>query len=263
MLRTGTLLLTLLLSSWSFAADLAGTTWGVKVSWDPKGAFVFDDFDGVVTRYEVRTGQTSELDKDASRDTFVELASTRASPDGKAMAEVKLSVPSSTEGSWKGASFSPPKTTDHQLLVQRGERKFVSGQADSIDTLEVYWSPDARYVAWVVTPSKWHGMDGSYGVSIYVGASGPQVQVLGMPEVLKAATAKVTAAVEQQGAMVVFVGRAKKARATSVVYAAQGSEREAQAIAKALPGGGTVEALTWAAGVDLVVALGSSAGGGK
>ena len=136
-------------------------------------------------------------------------------------------------------------------------------EADSIDTLSVYWSPDGRYVAWVVSPSRFHGMDGSSLVTASVGAAGPQVQVLGMPEVLKVATSKVTAAVEKQGAMVVFVGRAKKARATSVVYAAAGSEREAQAIAKALPGGGTVEALTWAAGVELVVALGASAGGAK
>lgn len=255
------MLLTLLLSWWSFAADLSGTTWGEpKVSWDPTGAFVFDSIEGEVTRYDVRTGQTSTVE---DTNAFVALSASRSSPDGKAMAEVKLTVPTETEGNWKGATFTPPKSGNHQLVIQRGERSFVTAQADSIDTLSVYWSPDGRYVAWVVSPSKFHGMDGSAMVTASVGAAGPQVQVLGMPEVLKAASAKVTAVVEKQGAMVVFVGRAKKARATSVVYAAPGSEKEAQAIAKALPGGGTVEALTWAAGVELVVALGSSAGGAK
>jgi hypothetical protein len=259
---TRAVLLTLLVSWWSFAADLSGTTWGIpQVSWDPTGAFVFDSIEDSVTRYDVRTGQTSTVEDAAT--SFIALSASRSSPDGKAMAEVKLNVPTETEGNWKGATFTPPKSGNHQLVIQRGGRSFVTGQADSIDTLSVYWSPDGRYVAWVVSPSRFHGMDGSSLVTASVGAAGPQVQVLGMPEVLKVATSKVTAAVEKQGAMVVFVGRAKKARATSVVYAAAGSEREAQAIAKALPGGGTVEALTWAAGVELVVALGASAGGAK
>jgi hypothetical protein len=193
-------LLTLLVSWWSFAADLSGTTWGIpQVSWDPTGAFVFDSIEDSVTRYDVRTGQTSTVEDAAT--SFIALSASRSSPDGKAMAEVKLNVPTETEGNWKGATFTPPKSGNHQLVIQRGGRSFVTGQADSIDTLSVYWSPDGRYVAWVVSPSRFHGMDGSSLVTASVGAAGPQVQVLGMPEVLKVATSKVTAVVEKQGAL--------------------------------------------------------------
>ncbi len=76
-----------------------------------------------------------------------------------------------------------------------------------------------------------------------------------------AAFEKAFAALEKAGFAPTHQRAAQDARNRSVVYAAKGNEMDAARIAAALPGGATVEPLTWTAQFDVVVALGHSAQG--
>jgi hypothetical protein len=95
---------------------------------------------------------------------------------------------------------------------------------------------------------------------VVVTGPGTTVEVLADEKLLKQETrAKVSAALGKANVALVRFGTAKKARDTSVIYAAKGSEAQAKSLAALVPGGATVDALTWKSDCDLVLALGSSA----
>jgi hypothetical protein len=235
------------------------TTGPVTVYWDRQGAFVFGGVENP-QRYDARTGEVKELPNEL--DGFVELTPSRTSPDGSSTANVKLGV-ATGQATWKDGVFTMPGKGDHQLLVNRGAQSWLVAGLDAVADAQTYWSPDGHYVAFVVRSTLWSGGGGMYGVEGYVGAAGPRVQVLAVKDVLAAAKAPAVKAVEVAGGVVVFAGPAKKARERSVIYAAKGSEALAKAIAVGVPGGATVEALSWKTEAEVVVALGASAKGGK
>ena len=75
-------------------------------------------------------------------------------------------------------------------------------------------------------------------------------------------TTRMTVLANKYGANKVILGnkyrQAQKPRQKSVVYAEKGFEAQAARVAAALPGGASVEALTWKAGAEVVIAAGSS-----
>jgi hypothetical protein len=103
------------------------------------------------------------------------------------------------------------------------------------------------------------------GYTVIVGSGGgPRTQILAAADILAKVTPGVTKAAEGAGLTVVFTGKAKQPRDSTIVYAAEGFEEVASRAAAAMPGGATVEALSWEVAADVVVAVGKSAlGGGK
>lgn len=256
-----------LLCSLPVLADAPSRTqWSGEVRWLPPSTFVFPSGDGTVL-WDARTGSTREAreGEEAALEDALLLPRSRTAPDGKAKAEVKLIAPASA-GTWKDEIFLPGGLSGAELRVERGGSSVLSrmwkGGMNSADT---FWSPDGRYLAWAISASAWRGMDGSFPVDFTVGAGGGvRAQLLAAPAVLTQAQGRLLDAMEKAGLTPVFVGPAQKAREKTVIYAAKGFEAVAATLAKALPGGATVEALTWQAGVDVVVAAGKSTlGGGR
>lgn len=127
-------------------------------------------------------------------------------------------------------------------------------------TARPLWAPTGRDVAFLLeeaVATTMRGPDGGRSQIVLV-ACGPRVEVVA-PPTLAARTEPVAAAVEGAGFTVTSIGVAKAQRATTVIYAAPAFAAEAARLAKAIPGGATVDKLTWKPSADLVVALGASA----
>jgi hypothetical protein len=167
---------------------------------------------------------------------------------------------------WTGFTYAVPK--EHQtyaISLRRGEDRADFGILDTLvgnyvtsATVTPWPSPDGTAVAILqrfaaaetaLGPAPALDMVSVYGVS-------PVVEVLASSD-LAAAVVEATAA--SLGGLPVRVGSAQKAREKTVVYAAEGFEAQAQAIAAKVPGGAVVEPLTWKPIGDLVIALGASA----
>jgi hypothetical protein len=108
------------------------------------------------------------------------------------------------------------------------------------------WSPACHYVAWVTT------------TEVLVFPSGPLVEVLAHPKV-QAAVEPTLKALAAGGYGATARDPAQKERAKSVVYTWGGARDAAEKVAALVPGGATVEPITWVTPADIVVALGSSA----
>lgn len=183
---------------------------------------------------------------------------------GKVKADVK--VQQSTGGAWNGKSYVPKGASGTQLTVEREGHVYVSfSWSGGVHTVKPYWSPDGRRVAWVVHPRDWSGPDTTTGYQVLIGPAGlPRVHVVGGKALLPKVAPQVRAQLDQKGFVTTYVGKAMKERDASVVYAAAGMEDLAKQAAALVPGGATVDKLTWKAQAELVVALGSKAlGGGK
>jgi hypothetical protein len=255
-----------LASSVALAAPVTVTTQTPQVFWKEPNSFVVSTMEGEF-QLNVRTGATRSLESQGDAPDGAlgrELKSSRTSPDGKAKATIKVQVQTG-DGAWAGGVFTPPGKLTTQLLVERDGKLSPSTSWDGVRSADVFWSPDGRYVLWIVGTTDWMGMDGSSRVTLLVGGGGgPRTQILAAADVLEKVTPGVTKAAEASGLTVVFTGKAKKARDTTVVYAAKGFEEVAAKAAAAMPGGATVEPLSWEAGADVVIAAGRSAlGGGK
>jgi len=123
-----------------------------------------------------------------------------------------------------------------------------------------YWDPTGRRVLFVFEEAVTNTMRGPDGghLEYHVVTAGPRVELLA-PDGLAAATGKVADAVEAAGFAVVATGTAKQERAATVVYADDAHAAIAAKIAAAIPGGATVDKLTWKPKADVVVAIGASA----
>src|SRR5207302_2669951 len=122
----------------------------------------------------------------------------------------------------------PSKLAGAQLVVERDGRTWVSADwAGGVHTVQPYWSPDGRRVAWVIHPRDWEGM-GCGGCSDYqllFGPAGlPRVHVVGGKALLPKLAPKVRDDLDAKGFSTTFVGKALKEREASVVYAAPGME---------------------------------------
>jgi hypothetical protein len=255
-------------SAWGGAIEVGG--YELKAGWTADGYFGFAPGSEDCGVWQATTGRVQRLDPEEyeafiTRHKLVVTKPSRTSPDGKAKAEVKLTAQTG-EGEWKGGTYKPPSQSSAEFSVERDGKstpslRWYSGAAD----LETYWSPDGKYVAWVVRPSTWEGMDGSKTWSIGVGTGGtPRVQLLADKAILAKAVPAVTDAIVAAGFTPTWSGPALKARDGTVVYAADGYDEAAKKAAEAVPGGATVDKLSWKADAELVIAIGKSAlKGGK
>lgn len=130
--------------------------------------------------------------------------------------------------------------------------------------LDWRFSPDGKRVAWLLTESECSPTgQGDFNCNdqeqvMLDRAVGPRIQLVGK-DLPAQAFSKLAAALDGKGFVVAATGEAQKARDATVVFVAKGSESDAQKIAAAIPGGATVEALSWKAPFEIVVAVGASA----
>jgi len=192
-----------------------------------------------------------------------DLKPSRTSPDGKAKAVIKVQVQTG-DGVWKGGDFTPPgKQLTTLLQVEREGKVSTSATWTGVLAADVYWSPDSKYVLWLLRTSESVAPGAPVSYTVIVGSGGgPRTQLLAAADILSRVSPKATEAAEGAGLTVVFIGKAKKPRDTTIVYAAKGFEEVASRAAAAMPGGATVEALNWEVAADVVVAVGKSALGG-
>jgi hypothetical protein len=127
--------------------------------------------------------------------------------------------------------------------------------------IKACFAPGGKRVAWIVERDSGMMRDpGDYAVLIGPNG-GPRVQLVADKSILTQAAQKVGAALEAAGIVAgsYKASNEKTPRATSVVYAAAGFEAEAQKLAKAVPGGASVEKLDWKAPFEIIVGIGATA----
>jgi hypothetical protein len=149
---------------------------------------------------------------------------------------------------------------------QRGGAALKSETFDTKGSVSWSFSPDGKRVAlfFVQTPDCKPSGTGDFvctndGVEARIDRIvGPRVQLLAKG-LSSEALEKTAEALEKAGFAPTSRDEARAAREKSVVYAAKGLEADARRIAAAVPGGATVEALSWKTKFEVVVALGASA----
>ncbi|MBL8922764.1 MAG: LytR C-terminal domain-containing protein [Myxococcaceae bacterium] len=168
--------------------------------------------------------------------------------------------PGKDPGRWSGRTWTAPPTT-LELSVCEGswckQPVVVSGRLDP--RVRVFWSGGLKRVAWLLQPP---GREPRPARVVIMNARFPQAQVLADASTQGAVPA-VTRALSPGYVSVKSTGVAKKARETSVVYARSFDLEEARRIAALVPGGASVEELTWATEAEFVIALGASVLGGQ
>ena len=168
-------------------------------------------------------------------------------PDGS---RLKFSL-TNGDASWAGNVFTP--ATTFRATVARGAAEWPLTLPGIPDQVFAWWSPDSRRALLQVITN-----DSS--MFLLVPGAFPRVQVLYPPHApLDADTlSRVDQLAARAGLVVAFAGEAKKERPKTVVYAARGNEAQARTLAGLLPGGATVEPLTWKVNASVVVAVGAS-----
>lgn len=192
----------------------------------------------------------------------------RASPDGKSTAEVELK---GNKGAWKGAVFEyfgvddPTEVaTSHggtALLVGVGGRRHLVANAEWAGAkghVEPSWSSDGSAVVFVVTNVASSAMAEPDIAIVAARPTALAIEVL-TPKQLARGAGKVGDALEKAGFRVLSFGPAQDMRERSVLYVAKGFEEQAKAVAAAVPGGASIEPLSWKTNTDIVVAVGASA----
>jgi hypothetical protein len=246
---------------------------GRYFAWSTEG--VMGNPDAPNTVLDVQTGRTDELSdaqlkKFQSAHPLAPLAADRTSPDAKATMDVKplsgkagggWNAKAKEDGSPAGSTWSPAGATGAELRVERDGQSWVSVSWNSgVHVVKGFWSPDGKQVAWLVRPSDMQGMDGTTEWELITGPAGyPRVHVVTEKALIPTAGAKVKALLDGKGFATTYVGKALKPRDASVVYCAAGKEELAKKAAELIPGGATVDKLTWPANAELVVALGKKA----
>ena len=232
---------------------------GAKLGWTADSRyFVYQGQD--TQACDVQSGQCDPVDDawTAAHPT-TPASPSRTSEDGKAEASVTVHAPGGG-GSWSGNVWTPSAQATVDLdVVREGKTTSSAVWSGTIHSLDVYWSPDRKRVAWLIRPSSWMGMDSSFEVAIELGSAGlPRIQLLADKSILKTALPQARKALDAAGFLITGSGLALKARPASVVYFAVGQDALAKTVAAAVPGGATIEKLSWKASAEVVVALGSS-----
>lgn len=123
-----------------------------------------------------------------------------------------------------------------------------------------HWDPSGRHVVFLMEEAvakTMRGPDGGHRQYVIV-PCGLRVSVVG-PADAAAQKDKVAAALETAGYNISDIGPAKAKRPATVIYADGANTAEAEKLAKLVPGGATVDKLTWKPKADIVVAVGDSA----
>lgn len=185
------------------------------------------------------------------------------SPDGK----VEL-VLEAGGGGWVEDLWRPPAKAPRAVSckIKRGaETLNCQGFAPRPGAdLTPYWSPDGRRLALLSTyqacaPSGNGDFTCDQDFRVHLDrTSGPSIQLVAK-ELPQASVDKAVAALEQAAFAPTGQSAAQAAREKSVVYVARGQAALGKKIAAAIPGGATVDTLSWKSAFDVVVALGASA----
>jgi hypothetical protein len=180
----------------------------------------------------------------------------RLSPDKKAKAEVL--APSIESGSWSNGAWSASGGAEWSLVVIRDGKTWPSATCSGGDRIEPFWFPDGTRILWDAYHKGQNMRDTGYHEFIIGPAGLPRIGVVAVKPALRTLAPRVTKALAKAGFMVSRVSTTNTQRAASVVYASEGFEDRAKDVAKAVPGGATVEVLNWPAPFDLIVAVGDS-----
>jgi hypothetical protein len=212
------------------------------------------------------------------RDAKVGKVAGRRGPRGAATIDVKYAVPDGVEPdapgpevTWTGETLSWTVDMSFQTLatlkvtcgpdVDHREPEQPQGSMYTpAVTGTPYWDPTGHRVVFALEEAVAKTMRGPDGGrhAYELLACGPQLEVVAPPG-QEAIGSKIADALEATGATVVSIGPAKGARPTSVVYADAAHAALAAKVAAAIPGGATVDKLTWKAAGGVVVAIGDSA----
>lgn len=136
----------------------------------------------------------------------------------------------------------------------------MAGMYEPSWTATPYWSPRGHHILVELAEAKVKTMRGPDGgrLQYIVLPCGVRVEV-DAPAGLEAAAGPVADAVDKAGLAVVSIGTAKAHRTSTVIYADDAHAAVAATLATQIPGGATVDKLTWKPRADLVVAIGDSA----
>jgi hypothetical protein len=199
----------------------------------------------------------------------------RTSPDGRARAEVSAQGKNIT-ATWADGAFEwgPAKEdsdveTEGVLLfqVKRDGATFTSaiwkpeqGGHRNLGQIQTCWSPDGRRVAWIAYHSPMMMRDFGYTEILLGPAGGPRIELRADKTILEKVVAPVGAALEKAGFYPTAARPADEARPKTIVYTVDATRAVAARVAEAVPGGATVERITWKAPKsDIIVAIGASA----
>jgi hypothetical protein len=188
-------------------------------------------------------------------------ASGRKSPDGKTEVVLQAKGGKWTESDW---STDDEKAPSCSMKTPAGTLPCVSFSYRTGAGVSPYWAPSSARVVWfssyrscAPTGTGDYTCDQDWNARVDRTA-GPSVQMLAK-DLPDSVLEKVSAAVEKAGFVTTNADTAKAAREKSVVYASKTAMDAAKKIATAVPGGATVEALSWKTPYDVVIAVGASA----
>lgn len=181
-------------------------------------------------------------------------------------------------GSWKNNVFSyqAEPAAVLELGVEVGGKYWKHGELlqqrrrwTGSYEVGISWSPNCDRIAWRVvsksidqdpTAGMW---DGGYyaavvGSPFFVGPVGPNIHVMAHESAI-GALEPVVDALGKAGLPAHRGPNALKARDKTVVYAWSGAKDEAGKVASLIPGGASVDKITWRTEADIIVAVGQSA----
>lgn len=207
----------------------------------------------------------------------------RTSPDGKSTVDIQLSGDKRIRGRWAKSRYTFEQHTRAEdmvtglaatltmVLVREGRSVEVgkwSGKNEIGELngdVSLCWSPDGRRVAFIVHRAPGIMRDPGDTTILIAPGNGTRIQLVADPSTLSQAAQRVGAALDAAGFVTTAAKEARQAtpRPATIIYAAAGFEQAAAAMAKAIPGGATVAKLDWKPPFDLVVAIGTTALGGK
>jgi len=170
---------------------------------------------------------------------------------------------------WKGSSISwevtdqvtvTTSTTCSGVTNKTSEESAMGGMYVPTWTATPIWDPTGHRVVFALDEAiakTMRGPDGGRSQYIVM-ACGPRVEVVA-PRGREAASDKVADALEKVGYTVVSIGPARARRPATIVYTDPSHAALAAKVAAAVPGGATVDKLTWKPQADIVIAVGDSA----
>ena len=179
----------------------------------------------------------------------------RTSPDKSRV--LGLEQGAAVTGAWVGDEWSSQGGEWTMVVTHDGKASPVASMSVA-NAIDVFWTPDGKHTLFVAHHSG-HGMRDPGYDELIIGTDGNPAVGLAVDKSRLKDAEKIAGALGKTGFTVVSITPAQKAREKSVVFAAAGSEADAQRLAAAVPGGATVEKMGWKSPLPLVIALGPAA----
>jgi len=258
-------------SAWACGEPEPGLYVEEEVGWTPDGAaYVVKgteengrDRREVYAVFDTRTDSVKLLAPDAF-EAFRQ-AYPLAHPTGSGACEGAVArVRFDNVGGHPGVTLPTPKETATRLPPEASVVSFFEVERDGVvwphgewsagsnyASVRWSWSPDCRFVAWVVD-------DLGSASKVTVRPVGPIIHVMAHRSAPESVDPIVNALIGR--GLSPHVGpKALKDREATVVYTSAASAEVAKTVAAAVPGGATVEPLSWTTPADIIVAAGRSA----